>query len=370
MMVAANSLSRRIGVCIALWALGATVAAQPSSTPPSNLQVLVLIDGRILRGGIFPQAGGYSVERPNGTLMINREQVRCVARDLPDAYRRQREGMTDPTASDLIQLAEWGISYRLYDNARDELKRALKRDPENETARLMLTRLEEQLLATRQPPSPAPLNGEGYVVPQVESLGGLSRSAASQFTGRIQPLLVNKCGGASCHGGESPQDFRLTNVRLESANHRHAAERNLSAVLKQIDIHEPLRSPLLDVSRGAHGGMRTPLFTGAQGAEQQKLLKNWVQIVAKERQAEESTLAKRPALKPNDRASAGGVILASAQVSAAEPQRLPESMPVVPAASDVELPMPLRRFNDAFDPEAFNQKYGPGTPTRPRRLPE
>jgi hypothetical protein len=329
---------------------------------PADRRLVVMNDGRILEGVVTRQAAGYYVERSNGRILAPFDDVRCVARNLTDAYRQQREAMLDPTAADLVKLADWCITYRLYEEARDELRRALRRDPEHEIARRMLTRMDEMLF-TRPPPLETPLIvAHGLVVPQVEALGGFSRPTAARFTERIQPLLMNKCGGASCHGNAAQNEFRLTPVRLETRNHRRASEQNLAQVLKFVDIAQPQHSPLLEKPRGAHGGSAFALFSGTAGAEQQKLLRNWVETVAQERRAEDEKLAQIPKLgkKPP-------VVTASAMVE----ERLPKS----PEALSGVVPASASEFDqrdtaapegpDPFDPEAFNRKFGNRRP-KPR----
>ncbi len=361
-------------------------AADPPKSSAPNL--MVMTDGRTMTGEINIQAGGYSIEKLGGKIFVPNEQVRCVARDLRDAYRIQRESLTDPSAASLIQLAEWGISYRLYDEARDELLRALRRDPENETARKMLQRLEEQLLAQPKPRK-ATVNGEGLVVQDVESLGGLSRSTAAQFTARIQPLLINRCGGASCHGAEAASDFRLTHVRIDNRNHRRSAEKNLAVVMKYINADDPQQSELLRVTRGPHAQQTTTMFGGAQGADQLHNLQDWVLAVAADHRAEQAKLARQSPLKSKaghkpsgkeprrldelDTESPFAGIPAPGPAAGIVPASFEEPSPSLQTAAarhNKELPagMVLRRANDAFDPEAFNQKFGTGAVSPPRRL--
>lgn len=373
---------------IMLVALLAWADRAPAADPPPNArpQLMVMADGRTMTGDITVQAGGYSVEKAGGKLFVPNEQVRCVARDLRDAYRIQRESLTDPSATSLIQLAEWGISYRLYDEARDELLRALRRDPENEVARKMLQRLEEQLLAQPKPRA-ANVNSDGVFVQEVESLGGLSKTTAAQFTSRVQPLLINRCGGASCHGSETKSEFRLTHVRIDNRNHRRSAEKNLAEVMKLIDTHDFQQSQLLKVTRGPHASQTATMFGGAQGAEQLRTIQDWVAAVARDRQAEEAKLARQSPFKKSkskpqgteprrldepqeaialasaktDTSASGGILPASFEEPAAD---------FVPSTTKKPLPtgMTLRRANDAFDPEAFNQKYGTSAASPPRRL--
>jgi len=341
----------------ALVALAAAYALSADESPRSTnaSQLVVMSDGRILEGVVTRQATGFYVERANGRIVVPFEQVRCVARDLSDAYRQQREAMLDPTAADLVQLAEWCLSYRLYEEARVELNRALRRDPESETARRMLARLEETLLSKPPLPKPPLPVSDGLVVPEVEALGGLSRPTAAQFTARVQPLLVNKCGNASCHGTAAQNEFRLLTVRLEGHGHRRGTEQNLAEVLQYIDIQQPQQSELLDRLRGAHGGATLAVFSGAYGAEQQKLLRDWVLTVAKERREEEERLAERPRL--GKRPSPADEPAAMPKSDSNEATQLHAIIPATAIEPDSVKPL-TSKPRDPFDPDEFNRKYG------------
>jgi hypothetical protein len=373
----------------ALWTT-VTVAAAVSlraAEPPrsADQRLVVMTDGRILEGSVVRQASGYHVEKPGGRILVPFEQVRCIAKDLVDAYRQQREAMLEPTAADLIRLADWCLTYRLYDEARDELKRALRRDPENDTARRMLSRLEETLASKPPVVKPPLLVSDGLVVPEVEALGGLSRPLAARFTERVQPLLMNKCGGATCHGSASQNEFRLTAVRLETRNHRRVSEQNLAQVLKFIDVAKPYQSPLLEMTRGAHGGAPLAIFAGPQAAEQQKLLRGWVEAVAQQRRTEDERLARQPRLSKQPAVVTASAIVDDVSTTVQTANAIDDAEmdgdagilsrsppPKNPSkwGGDAPFAPPVKggagrvppRGDDPFDPEEFNRKFGGGTP--------
>jgi hypothetical protein len=339
-----------------------------SAADTEGRQYVVFVDGRVLTGLVTRQAGGYLVERDNGRIAVSAEQVRCVAPTLVEAYRLQREALVDPSAADLVKLAEWCMAYRLHDEARDELQRALRRDPHNETVRRMLSRVEEFLL-TPTPPTVPPPNADGAIVPDVESLGGLSRPVAALYTARIQPLLINSCGKANCHGAATRSEFRLVPVRHDSRNHRKATEQNLAQVLSWIDVAEPQRSPLLNALEGPHGGASSPVFSGSAALAQQRLLRTWVQDVVRERRAEEARWASLPPLsnKQSSEKSAAPQVGQTPQTSqtgsaGSHPPEVASS--VGPTITPPPTPRPLA---DAFDPELFNRRFS-GPPSGNDRL--
>jgi hypothetical protein len=344
---------------------------------PEDQQLAVLADGNIMRGVIAPHPIGYSIERPGGNIVLPKEKVRCVAANLTDAYRLQREQMIEPTSGMIVQLAEWCITYRLYDEAADELRRALRRDPANNTARQMLAKLEEmQRVAPPQMSNSVRLNSQGDVVADVEALGGLPKKLASEFTAKVQPLLINKCAGTGCHGGSAEREFRLIHVRLGTSNHRRASEQNLAMVLKYVEIERPEESLILTSVMGAHGGARMTLFGGPGGDVQYQILRNWVMSTAESRQTDAQKLARKQRLSTRPMAAS------------VDPEPLPAPTPgrsaeppaktfaltdleVIPAAAeDIEAPLPtvdlddfgvprpakITPRSDRFDPEVFNRQ--------------
>jgi hypothetical protein len=138
-------------------------------------------------------------------------------------------------------------------------------------------------------PKDEPRFAYGIELPDVESLAGLSRETAACFTTRIQPLLLNKCGNAACHGSKSESSFQLEQIRGTGNGHRVHTERNLAAVLKQIELQRPADSPLLQHGVSPHGGMARANFFGPAGEKQLKMLRNWIRV---------ASLELRPESKP------------------------------------------------------------------------
>lgn len=275
-------------------------------------RVILMNSGRILTGFASRNAGGWLVEQSNGRVQVPGEQVKIVADSLVDAYRKQRDSVVEPTPATHLALAQWCISYRLHGEARDELRKCLKLDPDDSSARKLLRRLDDMLdppMDKRAGPAErAPLRSpEGFLVPDAESLGGLSTDAALSFTQRIQPLLVNKCGNASCHGTtshtEKSSGFHLMPVRSGTNAHRLYTERNLAEVVRYIDLQEPSLSPLVAIPQGAHGGT-AGVFHGTNGNAQIKMLRAWIKTVAAEKRSEEEELADRPSIFNKSRVTA------------------------------------------------------------------
>lgn len=391
---------------------------QPSGLAPGE-RVLVLRTGRVMKGRIKKISTGWLVSTNRGNAVIPFEQVHFDADDLTDAYLRLRIQNGRPTVASHLRLAEWCLSQNILAEAARELRDALKKDPANETARLMLNRVDNEI-RRRNPPEPEAQEPTDVVIltqkeqkiadSEVRSLAGLSPESAREFVASIQPLLLNKCGNARCHGTVAKNDFKLTRLRSGASNSRIVSEKNLAVVLNDLQPKSNTKPRLLQIIRGTHAGKT--IFNGRYGAVQMQTLQAWMNSAAKElsielqstQQTAFSSRSPASTLPPSagddsqlarstgrDQSENGpsGVIAASATTSTAN------DSPVVPAsATQSTVPnLPLRstskspsdsassptplsnvqrllqearqhvRKKDAFDPEDFNRRFA-GSRTR------
>jgi hypothetical protein len=274
-------------------------AEEPNSLTPQQ-GVLLLTSNRIVEGRISRSAGGYVVDKQFGTLVIPFDQVRLTAMDRGETFRKLKATLPKKNADTNVSLAQWCMTYELYSECREELRDALSIQPDRDDARKMLKRVEEII----NPSKPVHLdhavspsrNPEGFLAGEARSLAGLSPESARKFVIRLQPILMNKCGNASCHGSTAKNDFRLTRVGFGRRSHRIFAERNLSAALKFVDLKKPDNSPMLRVPLGNHGRRGGAVFSGPQGKAQWESLRDWVHKIANELP---SSSDKKPLLARN-----------------------------------------------------------------------
>jgi hypothetical protein len=363
--------------------------AQADDNEPRE-RVILMRSGRVLTGMATRNAGGWLVEQGNGRVQVPEDQVSFVANNLIDAYRKQRDSVVQPTPATHMSLAQWCISYRLHHEARDELRKCLKLDPEDAAARKLLRRIDDMLdpVEVKPPAERSPFRtSAGFAIPEAESLGGLPIDIAVQFTQRVQPLLINKCGTTSCHGvatsTQKVEGFHLVPVRQGSNSHRMYTERNLAEVLRYVDQKEPSLSPLLTLPQGTHGGT-SGVFHGTTGNSQMKMLRTWIKAVAQEKQADDEVQAVRPTIlaKAASRAVQAQIPVATEESTvesseelpvrnrtmAATPNTSPAIRPTTPRTQPAD-PSPLelksqpdearldKPVNDPFDPDVFNRRY-------------
>ncbi|MBL8818870.1 MAG: hypothetical protein JNL58_22770 [Planctomyces sp.] len=337
------------------------------STSATKQRMLVLISGKIVTGRMTPRLDGYDVAVSAGRMFVASDQIRFEATDLEDAYIKMRESMTERSPEQHLELAKWCLTNKLEHRAKRELLDALHLDPNRTDAKRILQSLELSASNGSGPKS----SGTGFTqfpstsasaqpMRETRSLGGFSRDVAKSFVQEVQPILVNKCGNAACHGNQTSV-FQLTSLRRGATP--AVSEQNLAAVLKQIDLSQPAQSPILQVGQSSHGGSNVPLFRGRAGGIQQKVLRQWVLSAAAElnpdmvseptpvvaRRSTQEKLKATPVSTSEDTTdTASGKLDETAHERIRSKQELDSQV--------LEEIQYLNR-NDAFDPELFNSKY-------------
>ena len=280
---AALLIGLSLGCVAALFTASSGNAAddEPFGAQPTAPTLLVLFDGRIVRGRITEVPGGYRVDNPQLHQVIAYEHVRLAASSLEEAYRTQRDALQRPTAGDHMQLARWCVANKLYSQATEQVAAALKLEPNRGEARRLL-----QEIAAAQPGQvPGPVQDTQAADRPIGELSsmGITLQSQAEFMRRIQPILVNRCGNAACHGSASQNHLQLAYVRTGHRQQRLETENNLSAILAQIDVMHPQQSPLLTVPLDGESQPHRRAFAGRAGKSQVVALREWVHTVARER---------------------------------------------------------------------------------------
>ena len=346
------------GLCIAQDG-GTELSATPNDNSPG---ILVLADGTVMNGRFLPRPDGYEVEVQGGRMFIESERVRFIAKDLDDAHQRMRSSFSELTPQSHMELARWCLTNKRTDLARREVLDALHKDPNRVDAQRLLQSLVQQNEGASKAPGGSgltefpSLTRPSGPVPEARSLAGLSRSVAQDFTRHVQPILMNKCANAGCHGVRSISSFQLT------PSHRGTsvsiAERNLASVMKQIDLTRPSSSPLLTTLEGNHADSTTPIFRGRSGAVQMKTLRDWVGAVSNDI-APELNEEVRERQEQIQLASMSKTAEPESASATDESTMAPHGRVLTTTETDVRFLQKASRANarDAFDPSKFNQQF-------------
>ncbi|MEZ5942978.1 MAG: hypothetical protein R3C18_16415 [Planctomycetaceae bacterium] len=313
--------------------------------------VVVMTDGRTFEGNLREVPGGYRVEQQDGTYnMVPFELILATAESVPAAYRKLRNSVPVHTVDTHMKLAEWCRDRGLMQEARIEVAEALKLEPLRSDVRQLLKEIESNV-------NPRPLHREvtlapamtadGFTKPEDRTPQGLSNETMQEFIVRIQPLVMNKCGNARCHGGDqSGREFRIQMVR-GGTNQTRVSEENLAALLQQVELTRPEASPLLRKPQESTEFHRF-VFRGSTGIRQLQILQGWVSQVAQEKMPNQ--LPQTPVRQPAD------VVLASGGYPV--PSEYSHEMALSQNGSPDELLNGILRQEqpDPFDPEVFNRQ--------------
>jgi hypothetical protein len=347
-------------------------AARPAKSADKE-RVLVLFDGRVLSGKIEDVANGYMLTDATGRQeMLANFLIRVSADSLDEAYEKLRDAMPAPRPDDHAALADWCVKQGLYDAAKAELMAGLEMDAGRTDLRESLAAIEAKLHPERiramAEEKPLARDAGGFVVAPARPVGSISKDSMTTFGRNVQPLLLAKCGNASCHGVNTTSSFQLQGGR---AGRSPAGTReNLKTVLSRIDIGAPQSSELLS-ALGSNSHAK--VFAGVGGTVQQNILRDWLTKAAGE--IGPPRLAARDAASP--RRPAAAVVTASladdveteplTKAASTPPLKKAASTPrlqSVPEEKEVVMRAVKESLPDPFDPDEFNRAVHGSTPLR------
>ena len=320
----------------------APLSAQPTGAGPDGPRVLVLTSGEVYGGTVTEYSYGLKVAGRNGSIVLSRDRVRVNAATLDGAFLALRTETPANDAAARADLAAWCLSHGLPLRSREELLAALKLDPTRDDWSRALRRVESVIAASanRGERRDAAVVPAAHTVPATAPAGGLSPESMRLFAGRVERILLTRCGNAGCHGGAGAGAFHLKNPSRSATTTRQ----NLAASLAFVGDGGGWSSPLLTacVDRPDRRG-RTP-FRVQGGPSSRAALAAWVARIA----AERPDLAARHVTSPE----------APPAGRQAGEKTLGESAGAAPSAR------PIRP--DVFDPAEFNRTFA-APPAAPRR---
>ena len=331
-------------------------AVAPAVTPITKGKVLVFKTERTLSGEIELVGDRYRVRRVIGETWIPADQVQALCGSLVEAYQflRGRANLNDP--DERLRIAEWCRQHDLRDQAINEIREASHLRPDDERIRRMLAHLE----TTKARPAPTASVVKEAPTPRVE----VTAESATKFAVHIQPILMNAC--VKCHNTGRGGQFQLSHVTGAGLADRRTMDKNLSAVLDQINIREPKLSKLLTKSISIHGRdmIQAPLH--GQNAVAFRTLEQWVNRTVEENpQLTDRGVIGSPAAAPAS-ASASASPKSGERWGANRPVDPRSGMPPAPAnATPPPSPAPTKPVTippapvvtDPVDPEGFNSEF-------------
>ena len=260
---------------------GASQAEQAGGPGESCEGVLILRNGHVLAGQITRSDNRFNVSVEGGQVSVNVADTELFCRNIEEAYAHKALVVGIADIHGHLELAGWCQRQGLPEYAAGELSKAHALDPSHP----MIPVIERRIQMSAAPPKSVEV--AATPVEQPISPEELDRTARDMpagtmetFVRSIQPLLVNRCGAARCHGSASENAFHLLRPPSSSRPSGRITQRTLQATLKLIDREDPTRSPLLTAALRPHGPLEVSVFAGRR-ADQYARVADWVYRVAR-----------------------------------------------------------------------------------------
>ena len=276
-------------------------AAAPSDSPSAaEASVILLSDGKILRGKVTKDETGTVVVQKLGTIPLKKGRVEGIFASLREVYEYKRDRMAQVDPDEHLKLAHWCLKEGLKAEAKEELARVLSLVEGHPQAGAMLASIEAE---THRPASvdpgvqrtslEMPADGApGALDPEVLGLPSkrpkkLGRPVIfdlppaqaarlyQEFVASVHPELQRRCAG--CHNERSESAFQLMQVQTRPALKDPVLLRNnLDVALRLVDRERPDKSELLTSSIMPHGKLNTPVLPGVNSPSYRAMAR-WVQ---------------------------------------------------------------------------------------------
>lgn len=253
-------------------------------------QAVLLKTDRVLIGSVRVNGNYYEVEiADQSRVSIPRDQVEFVGADTEEIYQHKCRGISRWMTGDHFKLTRWCLQNRLLVHAIDHLGEVEKHSPNHPAVKQLAAEVQQKILSDekfRKFAGLPPLPMAQKLASALTHVGAVSPATASSkvvehpqvvvyFNDRVQPILINRCSQAACHGGASNNKLRLLDPR-GTAYARVSAE-NLKQVLALVDLDESETPKLLSYATKAHGQQRQPSI-GITESSLIDELKNWIRF--------------------------------------------------------------------------------------------
>lgn len=246
--------------------------------------ILLLRNGQLLGGEYFKTGFGYEVcLKGGGIIRLQRSQVEFVSESVDEIYAFRRASRVNNSASAHLEMASWCLTNQMFDYARLHLQQAISINPREAG----ITAIQARLAIARQPRKhsssvakivrPQQMESNEFIA---EAIGRLDPATLKSFVNNVQPILLNKCALAGCHGPNPRSSFQLLESRWAKTIPQSIAYRNLFYTLERIVPNPSGNNLLITKAFSVHGGLKTPKLSIADAVSVGKLV-NWVQLANK-----------------------------------------------------------------------------------------
>lgn len=266
---------------------GSLIVSTLLSTPQQS--VLLKTTDRVLTGTVRENGNYYEIEiADQSRVSIPRNQVDFIGANTEEIYQHKRRSIARWRTGDHFQLTRWCIQNQLLLHAIEHFEEVQRQSPNHPSVKQLGTELEQKILSDEAfrkfaglPPLPAAVVAAPK--PKTDGVGLASATAqfadnpqvAVYFNDRIQPILMNRCSQAACHGATANNSMRLVEPR-GPAYSRVSAE-NLKQVLAMVAPDDSGTPKLLIYGTKAHGSQKLPAISLSESTLIDEL-KRWIRF--------------------------------------------------------------------------------------------
>lgn len=359
------------------WALTVSPAAGSPPLGGPSPGILALHNGQVITGKVLRDGDRYVVTLgESATVRIPVTAVEFHGDNLRHVYRLKEAAVVTSDISSQLRLAQWCIRHGLLTDAERLLKRT--------TPQRHLTQwsdLQRRLKLARRPAAvtsaPQAVTTASKPPPELEDiLTSISTPSLQQFTSFVQPLLLNRCSTATCHGAQSKSSFKLIKPSRGRAIPTRYTQRNLYNTWQTLNLQKPDQSSLINITTAPHGGT-VALFTQREWDQYQRLV-TWVRRATRKNPPpmppdfeQPATVLAQPVPAAQGTAEDGTSGTEDASLLKAASVEAVLKTPLLPAEPKKSLPASeapkrLPAARDPFDPDQFNRKFH-ATRFKPRK---
>jgi hypothetical protein len=261
---------------------------QVKSLADFRRQHVVLRGGNLFSGIVDKGIDQVTVRSDNGVVVqFARDEVDFIADSIDYAADRLANRIVDDNPQTHAKMADWCLRYGALAAAQREIEWLSGREFSELELRELQRRLDRAVLprtgnpeiATHEmPESSAPasrdLHTEHFLIREQlrTAVDSLSKESRREFTTQVHNRIVNGCTAARCHLSPS-SSMRLWRNDQSPGLDSTMTQRNLLAILGQIDRQIPDNSRLLQYMTTAHGGQSAAVFE--EGSPDWNIIRAW-----------------------------------------------------------------------------------------------
>lgn len=365
----------------AVWVVLPVSGEEHTSARPPQLKHVLLKNGEFLRGTVQRETDYVVVDDGTSRFRIRRDQVAFVGDSLSSLYQFKRSRTDNYSADAQLKLVAWCTDKDFIAAAVYHLAKARHLQPNHHRIPELQARLQVKLqdrgglvavdsakpiagndaqlafkpnaetdATSAKLPAAADesASSAGSPVPLAETpVNTENHELTRYFTSRVQPILLNRCALAHCHGHASDNQFALRRVPGIRQQSRDITIHNLKATSQYIIGSTPDETELLRRATKAHGRSTSKLLVVSK--KQQDVLVTWTAALI---QKNGGALNKLDANKART--------ISGAEAAHSSHTLVP---PPIVASQNIQASIDKKTdIGDPFNPDIFNRRHGAAEP--------